>query len=218
MEIAATKSPSLQKIDIKQFDVIIFISANAVTFSQDHLDLNSLASSNKIAAIGQKTTQALSSAGFKVDLVAKAPFNSEAFLSLASMQNIRGQRILIMKGAGGRKTLENTLKSRGASVKTRDVYERKAATHSLKFINSICNDAQIDIIAITSFTSANYFFDFFKDCTALKQKPLLVGSQRIANALADMNIANPLVIANNPSDECMFETLIQWIKNVERSL
>lgn len=213
MAISAVKSTCFQETDSKQFDVIIFISANAVTFSHKHLSLTHLASSCKIAAIGGKTTKALGSSGYTVDLVAEAPFNSEAFLSLPSMQSIHGQHILIIKGVGGRNALENTLKSRGAFVETCDVYERKAAIHPVKFINSVCNDTQIDIIAVTSIDSANYLFDFFKDCTVFAQKPLLVGSQRIADALADMHMANPLVIAKNPSDECMFETLTQWINN-----
>ncbi|CAA6827076.1 MAG: Uroporphyrinogen-III synthase (EC [uncultured Thiotrichaceae bacterium] len=213
MEISATTPSHLHEIDIKQLDVVIFISANAVTFSQNHFNLSQFPSACSIAAIGEKTTRTLSSSGYTVDLIADPPFNSEALLASPSMQNIQGQRILIIKGCDGRKTLENTLKSRGARVKTYDVYERKIATHSVKSVNSICNSSQIDIIAITSFDSANYLFDFFRDCVVFKHKPLLVGSQRIADALTDMNIANPLVIAKNPSDECMLETLIKWIKN-----
>lgn len=211
LEIVKTTSSRLADITAETFDAVIFISANAVAYADDLLTQGICAKPCKIAAIGKKTQHALLSKGYAVDLIGKKPFNSEAFLSLPSMQNIEDQRILIIKGRGGRKKLEKSLKARGAIVDTCDVYERKPAAHAVKYVKSICNDSRIDIIAITSFDSANYLVDFFRDCEVFTQKPLLVGSQRIASALTDMNIANPLVIATNPSDECMLETLLQWI-------
>lgn len=217
MEISAIPPSQATTLAIDTFDIIIFISTNAVLFSQEYFDINQCKPTCKIASIGKKTTLTLDLLGHTVDLAAETPFNSETFLALPALQDIEKQHILIVKGCGGRKTLENALTSRGGLVKTYDVYERKPASHSVKFINSICNDTQIDIIAITSVDSAKYYFDFFKKCSAFEDKPLLVGSQRIADALADMNIANPLVIAQNPSDDCMFETLLNWINDVERS-
>lgn len=215
MEISTVDSSCPQEITVDPLDMVIFISANAVIFSKHYFDQKAFPSSCHIAAIGNKTTKALQESGYQVDLVADRPFNTEAFLSLPAMQNILNKRILIIKGCGGRKTLQNTLTARGAHVQTCNVYERKQANHSVKRINAICEGVQVDIIAITSFDSANYFFDFFKDCIAFKHVPLLVGSQRIAHALAKLNIANQLVVSNNPSDECMLETLIKWIKDVE---
>lgn len=213
MEIVNLNPHPVPNISDTSYDLIIFISANAVNFAHDLLIAGSLGSSYQIAAIGHKTKNALISAGYSVDLIGDKPFNSEAFLAHPSMQDIQKKQILIIKGKGGRNKLQRTLISRGAIVKNCEVYERKAASHAVKFINTICNDTQIDIIAITSFDSATHLFDFFKNCQTFKHTPLLVGSQRIANALADMNIANPLVVSENPSDECMLETLIYWIQN-----
>jgi len=57
----------------------------------------------RIAAIGKATAQALALAGLPVDLVPESGYNSEALLAMPQMQQINGQRYLIVRAKVGAK-------------------------------------------------------------------------------------------------------------------
>ncbi|RMG55103.1 MAG: uroporphyrinogen-III synthase [Gammaproteobacteria bacterium] len=62
--------------------------------------------------------------GWPVDLVAPPPYNSEALLGLPELQDLHGQRLLLLRGEGGRRHLAETLRSRGAQLDEVACYRR----------------------------------------------------------------------------------------------
>ena len=97
------------------YDWIIFISRNAVEHGHNCLPAQ-LPSGLKIAAIGKATATALSESGRYVDLEAGGAGTSESLLTEPALADMQGQRVLIMRGEGGRELLAKTLRERGAKV------------------------------------------------------------------------------------------------------
>ena len=112
-----------------RYDFIVFVSANAVRFGADILgerrDL-------RVAAIGQATSAALNAAGYRVTLMPDEGADSESLLALPQLADLHGQRVLIVRGTGGRDLLFEAMTERGAQVQYAEVYTREAAYPSLE--------------------------------------------------------------------------------------
>lgn len=107
----------------EHWDVLVFISRNAVEYGLALLP-GGLPQTTAIAAVGRATAQALIAAGHPATLVPASGFDSEALLALPVLQQVAGQRVLIVRGDGGRPLLADTLAARGAEVHYAEVYRR----------------------------------------------------------------------------------------------
>lgn len=123
LEIRPTERPD-QALGLlsQSWDWLVLISANAV--AQALALAGQFPAGARIAAVGQATAEALAAAGYPVDLVPDGAFDSEALLASAALQAAAGQRILIVRGEGGRALLGETLQARGAEVAYAEVYRR----------------------------------------------------------------------------------------------
>ncbi len=106
------------------WDLIIFISRNAVIQALPLLPDGRPPDGARIAAVGQATAGALATAGMEPDLIPAGRFDSEALLAMDALQDVLGFRVLIVRGEGGRATLGETLTNRGARVSYAEVYRR----------------------------------------------------------------------------------------------
>jgi uroporphyrinogen-III synthase len=107
--------------DAAQFDLLLFVSANAVERAAPWLPVRVDA---KIAAVGEATARALEAAGLAPSLVPAGRFDSEGLLALPALQAVAGWQVLIVRGTGGRTLLADTLAARGATVRHAEVYRR----------------------------------------------------------------------------------------------
>ncbi len=90
----------------KRFDKIVFVSRNAVSVLQQLFQTKGLASppfgeSAQCFAIGQATQQALQAQGWPLASLDIKRFVSEDLLATEALQDLQGQRCLIVKGEGG---------------------------------------------------------------------------------------------------------------------
>ena len=94
LEIVAFEDrPSQARLQlISDYDLVIFVSANAVEFSLPYLKLP--VSSPEFAAIGATTAAKCREKGIKVDFVPKQA-DSEGLLALPRFQRMQGQRVLL---------------------------------------------------------------------------------------------------------------------------
>lgn len=109
---------------LADYDIAIFVSANAVNFALDALDPRPWPPSLATAAVGAATARALEQRGLRVTYCPRAEFTSEALLALPALQDMRGRRVVILRGNGGREQLRETLRARGARVDYLEVYRR----------------------------------------------------------------------------------------------
>ncbi|MGZ8226037.1 MAG: uroporphyrinogen-III synthase [Methylococcaceae bacterium] len=209
--VPSENTPEIRKTlaELDRFQWVVFISANAVNFALK-------ANGGKIgqlkpvcfAAIGQTTAQSLKSAGLAVDLVPEAGYSTEALLDMLEMQQIAGQRFLIVRGEGGREELANSLRNRGAKVDYLTVYKRQLPIVDSAQVVFLLAQNKLDIITITSGEALqNLLIMLTEDNHKLLFKlPLVVVSDRIGQIAADIGFKR-IAVTNGPSDTAVLEAV-----------
>lgn len=201
-----------QKIgQLHQFDIIIFISPNAVNIGLTQiLSVTAIPNEILLATIGQGSAKSLAEQlGKQPDIVPGEKFNSEGLLATKELQNIQGKRILIIRGDGGREHLKQTLQSRGAEVEYLNVYRRVIPAVSTAKLEQNLQKNQIAAIVITSANSLQNLVELTPDSALplLYQVPLVLINQRLVEVAREAGFSNTLIIATEASDEAMIETL-----------
>jgi uroporphyrinogen-III synthase len=195
---------------LDSFDWLIFISSNAVNFA---LKANSgkiaKFEARQIAAIGKATAEALKQSGLSVTVMPE-DYRSEALLALPAMQLTQGQKVLIVRGAGGREQLANTLRDRGAEVCYLNVYKRTIPNIDNNAVIELLEQQRLDIITVTSVETLQNLLIMLdaKHHSQLFDLPLIVVSDRIKQAASEMGFKR-IAVANSPSDEAILETINQ---------
>lgn len=197
-----------------KYQWLIFISANAVTMQDYYSDSDKIKKfkSVRIAAVGKATQQALISANWTVDLVPESGYNSEALLAMAALQDVKGQKILIVRGEGGLDELANTLRARGALVDYLDVYKRIIPPSDCTQVNALIERKELDVITITSGQALQNLITILdkKYHQLIIEIPLVVVSHRIRQIAAEIGFKR-IALAQSPSDNAILETVTMCV-------
>ena len=200
--------------NLDKYQWIVFISANAVTMHCNYLYDVKIKSFKpaRIAAIGKATAQALVLAGLPVDLVPDNGYNSEALLAMPQMQQIDGQRFLIVRGKGGREELATTLRGRGANVECLDIYRRIIPDNDNAQARLALTQNKLDVITVTSGEALQNLLIMLekKHHQQLFKVPLVVVSSRISQIADDIGFKR-IAVTNSPSDVAILETVIMCV-------
>lgn len=130
IEISAAddQAPLQQAIaQLDSYSLAVFISPNAVLFSVPQiLAAKPWPSVLQAAAVGPGTATQLAALGIAPVIVPDARFDSAGLLERTELQSerISSQRVLILRGNGGREELADTLRQRGAQVDAITIYHR----------------------------------------------------------------------------------------------
>jgi len=200
--------------ELPNFDMAIFISANAVRYAlQLYPQLAQLSPEIKIAAIGKATAAALKHFNIKVDLFPEAMFNSESLLSMPQLENIEGNTIALFKGEGGRGLLAKTLTRRGATVHELDVYRRDMPTIQSDDLIGVWSKNHVDVVIVTSEEGLNNLDKMLgeKGKELLRQTPLVVISERLQARSRQLGIKT-VITAKQASDEAIVSALVDLRK------
>jgi uroporphyrinogen-III synthase len=190
------------------FDWTIYTSANAVDSSLRQLPHPRR---TRVAAVGRATARALERHGIAVSAVPGTTADSEGLLELECFADLRGRRVLILKGRGGRALLREELARRGAEVVLGDVYERRraeATPGALEELRRAC-DAGRAVIAATSAEVLAALLDLApaERCPRLRDAVLLVPGERVAAAARSHSWRGRVVIAPSAEDAAMADAL-----------
>jgi uroporphyrinogen-III synthase len=109
---------------LAEFDLAIFVSRNAVRRALDLIGGKPWPAGLKVATVGQGSREELLQRGFASVIAPAARSDSEALLALPALAAVRGRRIVIFRGEGGRELLGQELAARGASVEHAICYRR----------------------------------------------------------------------------------------------
>ena len=144
--------------------------------------------------------------------------NSEGLLALAGLQTVDRERVLIIKGEGGRRLLSEVLSERGARVEQLSVYRRKPPSTSGSELAEVFNVNQFDAIVFTSGEGLHNMLSLLppSEHQLLREIPLVVPGQRVAE-LADDNGFRTVYTAHNATDKAIMEALRQCLGSEENS-
>jgi uroporphyrinogen-III synthase len=206
-----TIEPRAAELPTAAYDLLIFISTNAVQHGRAVLAAQPQA---RIAAVGAATTQALQALGQDIDITPEHAANSETLLAHPLLQSPPAN-ILIVRGSGGRELLRDTLMARGSNVDVIEVYERIAVMPDAAHFHALqtqLQNGELDIISITSVDILRALEAVLDDTTrALAcQCKLLAGSARIAQAARESGWRGEQVIAESPEDTALITALTRW--------
>ena len=110
---------------LDEFDLAIFISPSAVDKAMTRISARRrLPAKLRVAAIGPGGARALQRFGVNDVIAPQARYDSESLLASPYLQAVRGQRVVIFRGDGGRELLGATLLARGAHVEYAACYRR----------------------------------------------------------------------------------------------
>jgi len=202
---------------ILDYDLVIFISPNAVEQGLKWLNPSSL-QGVEVTAVGGGTSALLTQYGIGVDFSPKSNFNTEALLALPEMRNLgSGKKIAILRGEGGRDFLKEQLELQGCNVDYVNLYKRSCPQKNLEVLKEHHKNKQLDIILLTSGTSAAHLFlmkDQYGNNDWLNDTCLLAGSNRIKQqVLSRTSHRGELLSSSNPSDETIYQKLLEWSKS-----
>jgi uroporphyrinogen-III synthase len=216
IEIADPPDPAPMRAavdDLDRYDLAVFISANAVQRALGLITARrDLPEGLEIAVIGRRSAEALERFGRSPDVTPGSPYNSEALLALPRMREVRGQRIVIFRGDGGRDLLGDTLRERGAEVAYVEVYRRVCPEADPARLLASWDRGEVGIAAVTSDEGLRNLYEVLgpEGRERLARTPLLMGSRRSAATARALGYPLAPVFAEDPTDESMFRALLDW--------
>lgn len=183
---------------LADYALAIFISPNAVDYALPAILARGPWPEPLIpAAVGQGTVKVLTAHGIKGCVAPTERFDSEALLELPALaaERVKGQRIAIFRGDGGRELLADTLRERGATVDCVTCYRRSGPSDGVAPLMSAWRAGQLDALSVSSSEGLRYLVDLLDadGLAFLKQTPLFVPHARIAENARALGLSNILL-------------------------
>jgi uroporphyrinogen-III synthase len=190
---------------LASFDLAIFVSRNAVSRALDLLGGRPWPARLKVATVGQGSRAELEQRGFARVIAPAAQSDSEALLALPELAAVRGSRIVIFRGEGGRELLGRELAARGASVEHAACYRRVVPEGEAMRVAWTRN---VDAVTVSSAEGlANLLAMLGEDAVRRwADIPLFVPHARVAGEALRLGL--PRAIVAGPGDVDMVSALV----------
>jgi uroporphyrinogen-III synthase len=219
---AAPLNDFLEHLDthIASYDVLLFVSRNAVDYCFHFLNGDVLPSHVQVGVIGSGTLAALHLHGHSTLIIPKGDFNSEGLLAASALQQVEGKRVLIFRGQEGRNLLGDTLRERGASVDYCEVYRRALPKNARqRYQNMVEANGAPEVAVFTSSEGMRNSFNILdqSQCQQLLEIPWLLISERMRETATDLGHNEDIIIAKSASDEGLLQALINWRQPVDKT-
>jgi uroporphyrinogen-III synthase len=199
------------------YQLAVFISPNAVDKAMNVIrNRREWPQSVRAATIGRASERALARHGVGEVIAPAGRFDSEALLALPALADVRGWRVVIFRGDGGRELLGDTLRERGATVDYVECYRRMRPNADVEPLLKRWGRGEIDAVTVSSSEGLRNLYDLLGKLGQawLKRTPLFAPHARIAgNARA---LGCERVIETGPADEGIFAGLVAFWDNSDR--
>lgn len=198
-------------IRLDSFDLAVFVSPNAIEKALALiLPRRSWPAGLRVAALGKSSERELARNGICDVISPPLRFDSEALLELPELIDVRGKRVIIFRGDGGREVLGDTLKSRGASIEYVSCYRRTRPQLDPAPLLKLWEVGQLDAVTLTSSEGLRNFHDMIGRLGQawLKKTPAFVPHVRIAEQAQALGLS--IVVATEPGDDGLMAGLVQY--------
>lgn len=218
-------------LELDLYQKVIFVSQNAVEQALHWIDVYwpQIPVGVDFFAIGETTARFLVEQGLSVQNLAtsnQSDMTSEALLMHPALQSVADEKILIVRGVGGRGYLADELRRRGAKVDYCEVYQRNIAADALPGMTSWINNQQAwngqhYLLAFHSSETWNYFCDLAGKIQAANAGDLmpkfrtlsvLVPSARVEEEVNKSGFHHT-ILAKNATDEAMTQAVNHFIRS-----
>lgn len=191
-----------------EFSLAFFVSPNAVNFGLDALlRVGSWPAGLAVSTVGKGSEAALAARGFPDVIAPSGGFDSESVLALPAFQSsaVAGQRVLILRGDGGRDLLGDTLRVRGAEVEYLTCYHRSGPTDDPVLLLDRARAGQLDALTLTS-SEGLIYLQALPGGEVLRGVPVFVPHPRIGERARAAGFAT--VITTAAGDSGLIEGLV----------
>lgn len=207
--------PALERarvLALAEYQHVIVVSGNAAQYGMAWVEeyWPQLPQGPSWYAVGEATARALLAHGIRA-LTPGTDMSSEGLLALPQLQAVSGQRVLIIKGEGGRGAMREELGRRGARVDELACYRRSCPRYAPGEVAARLSQWLIQVILVSSGEGLANMLALLSPAETSKfiHITLLVPSQRIAG-LARAAGFKRVLTAENASDAAMLRALGDW--------
>jgi uroporphyrinogen-III synthase len=192
---------------LPECDYAVFVSANAVEYGAP--DPHRWPPTLVAFAPGPGTAEALAAVGISGARIPATTFDSEGLLALPEFADVRGKRIVIFRGDGGRELLGTTLAERGARVDYVACYRRARPSSGIAGLVEAFRDGRIDAVTITSSEGLENLWSLADAAMreTWRARPTFAPHPRIAARARELGLN---VIATAAGDAGLIAGLLEW--------
>ena len=189
----------------KLADCLIFVSPSAIDQAWPALHAHDL-TTKQLICVGRSSADKLAALSGRSVLCPTNGSDSEALLALPELADMRGQRVLIVRGEGGRPFLASSLMARNAKVEFAEIYKRLDGSPDWAAFDRALPDA----IIVTASAIVEQLFRLAGPTRIRALRCLLycVPHQRIAKRLAAHGATR--IIITLPEDRALVSGILEW--------
>lgn len=203
---------------LDEYTFAIFVSQNAVSYGFEWIEeyWPQFPRGVSCLSVGKKThslvNERLNAYSYAVANYGDTRMNSEELLAMEMLQNVKGKKIVIFRGVGGRTQLFEVLQGRGALVKHCELYERQLPDTALDELNKYKLHEDQDILTIFSGeTLVNiHKLMLIAQIPNWQLIPVIVPSERV-KILADELGFSRVITALNATEDSMWQALDTYL-------
>ncbi len=198
-------------------DLVVFVSPNAVERAFELVE-GRWPAGLPVAALGEGTAAALrrhivgasAGAGTATVIVPADGADSEALLAMPQLQDLRGKRVLICRGEGGRELLAEALVRRGAETSYVECYRRVRPETDPAAIVARWEQGGLHAVTVMSGETLDNLWAMLgeRGRQFLHGTPLFMPHVNIAERAARLGLTE--VVITPPGDEGILRALSTW--------